>query len=141
VVPQFVQAGEVGVHRRGVDHQQPGRLGAGIAEGVGGAARHEHEPLAPDGQLPAFDDDRDHAVEHEVRLRAVRVAVRRRTAAAGRQGALHQRQVAAVEFGGGLEEHLAAASGVVRVTFAGAEDHRGRLLTSIGPAPVFAVRP
>jgi hypothetical protein len=44
-------------------------------------------------------------------------------------GALHQRQVAAAEPGGGLEEHLAAASGVMRVTFAGAEIHCGRLRT------------
>jgi len=123
-----------------VDHQQPRGLGAGVAEGVGGAARDQHEPLAPDGELLAIDDDRDHPVEHEVRLRAVRVAVRRRAAAAGRQGALHQRQVPAVELGGGLEEHLAAASGVVRVTFARTKDHRGRLLTSMRPAPVLAVR-
>jgi hypothetical protein len=38
---------------------------------------------------------------------------------AGRQRAFHQRQVAAVELGSGLEEHLAAASGVMHVTFAG----------------------
>jgi len=104
------------------------------------AARDEDEPLASDGQLVAFDDDGDHPVEHEVGLGAVRVAVRRRTASARGQGALHQRQVTAVELGRGLEEHLAPASAVVRVTFTGAEDHRGRLLTSMRPAPVSAVR-
>jgi hypothetical protein len=114
-----------------VDHQQPGGLGTGVAEGVGSAARDEHEALASDGELVAVDDDGDHPVENEVGLGAVRVAVRRRTASARGQGALHQRQVTAVELGGGLEEHLAAASTVVRVTFAGTKNHRGRLLTSM----------
>jgi hypothetical protein len=123
-----------------VDHQQSGGLGTGVAEGVGSAARDEDEPLASDGELVAFDDDGDHPVENEVGLGAVRVAVRRRTASARGQGALHQRQVTAVELGGGLEEHLAAASAIVRVTFTGAKDHRGRLLTSMRPAPVSAVR-
>jgi len=107
---------------------------------VGSAARDEDEPLASDRQLVAVDDDGDHPVENEVGLGAVRVAVRRRTASAGGQGALHQRQVTAVELGGGLEEHLAAASAIVLVTFTGAKDHRGRLLTSMRPAPVSAVR-
>jgi hypothetical protein len=80
-------------------------------------------------------------VEHEVRLRAVRVPVRRRrTAAVGRQRALHQRQVAAVELGGGLEEHLAAASGVMRVTFDGTENHRGSPLVLTRSALVLALR-
>jgi hypothetical protein len=126
-----VQPGEVGVRGRRVDHQQPGGLGTGVAEGVGSAARDEHEALASDGELVAVDDDGDHPVENEVGLGAVRVAVRRRTASARGQGALHQRQVTAVELGGGLEEHLAAASTVVRVTFAGTKNHRGRLLTSM----------
>ena len=51
-VPEFVQTGEVGVHRRGVDDQQPGGLGAGVAKGVSGAARNKHEPLAPEEWQP-----------------------------------------------------------------------------------------
>ena len=35
-VPQLVQPGEVGVHRRGVDHQQPRFAVPGVAEGVRG---------------------------------------------------------------------------------------------------------
>jgi len=36
-----------------------GGLGAGVSEGVRGAPRDQHEPLAPDGELLALDDDRD----------------------------------------------------------------------------------
>jgi hypothetical protein len=41
--PQGVGLGEVGAHRRGVQHQQPGGLVTVIAEGVRGAARHQQE--------------------------------------------------------------------------------------------------
>src|ERR1700722_5030625 len=101
-VPQVVQGGEVGVHGRGGDDQDPGRAVRGVAEGVRGAAGHQHEPLGADSELLVLDDDRHLAVEDEVRLRAVDVPVGRRPAAARRQGALHQRQVAVVELGPGL---------------------------------------
>jgi hypothetical protein len=61
--------------------------------------------------------------------RALGAGVSEVAAVPGGTSALHQRQVAAAEPGGGLEEHHAAASGVMRVTFAGTEIHCGRLRT------------
>src|SRR5580704_5853289 len=105
-----------------MDDEQPGLLLAGIAERVPGAAGNQNEPLGADLQVLTLDGDRHQAVEDEVRLRAVHVAVRRRAAAAGRQRALHQREVAAVLLRHGLEEHDAAAGRVTPLPLAALHD-------------------
>jgi S-adenosyl methyltransferase len=45
--PQGVELGEVGIHRRGVQNEQPRGLLAVVAEGVPGTARHQFASVAP----------------------------------------------------------------------------------------------
>jgi hypothetical protein len=48
-----VQFLEVGVHGRGVQHEQPGRLIAPVAEGMTRSARHQQEIPRAAGQFGA----------------------------------------------------------------------------------------
>jgi chromate reductase, NAD(P)H dehydrogenase (quinone) len=54
--PEGVQFGEVGVHRRGVQDQQPGGRLAAVAERVRGPARHQQEIVPLAGELRAVED-------------------------------------------------------------------------------------
>src|SRR5580700_6042419 len=58
-------------------------------------ARHQQEVSGPACYFRRIQPERDRAVQHEERLRAVHVAVRRRGAGPRRDGPLHQREVAA----------------------------------------------
>jgi len=106
--PQRFEFGEVGVHRRGVQHEQPGGLRAVVAEGVRRAARHQQEVVPPAALLHAVKHERDRPVEHPEGFGAVHVPVRQRAAAARRNGPLHQGEVTARLRGDGLEGHHAS---------------------------------
>ena len=109
--PQRLELGEVGVHRRGVQHEQPRGLVAVVAEGVRRAARHQQEVVATAVAAHAVEDERDRPVEHPEGLRAVHVPVRQRAAAARRNGPLHQGKIPVRLRGDGLKGHHAPPRG------------------------------
>jgi hypothetical protein len=110
--PQLVKGAEVPILGRGVEDEQPRRRLGDVAEAVCRAPRYQDEVLRLEAQCTPVDLDRDLAGEHEVRLGAVGVPVQRRSPAAGREGALHQREVVVVGLAERLEQHPAAARGV-----------------------------
>src|SRR5208282_3939289 len=103
--PELVQFFEIGIHGRGVQHEQPGRLLALVAERVRRTPRHQQEVSRTAGQLGVVQPEGDRAVQDEEGLRAVDVPVRRRGPRARRHGALHQREIPAGLGGDGLERH------------------------------------
>jgi hypothetical protein len=109
--PELVQTGEIGIHRRGVYNEEPSFDLSAVAKGVSGAARYEEEALRPDGQVLAVYDYRHQPLQYEIRLGAVGMPVRGRSATTRGKGALHDRNVATVLLGQRLEEHHAAAGG------------------------------
>ena len=97
----------------------PGRAapaaGAGsvppVPERVRRPPRHQQEVPGPAGQLGRVQPEGDRPVQHEERLRAVHVPVRRRDAGPRRHGPLHQREVAAGLRRDRLERHHVPARG------------------------------
>src|ERR1700759_1473899 len=75
------------------------------------APRHQQEVPGAAGQLGVVQPERDRPRQHEERLGAGDVPVRRRGPGARRHGALHQREVAAGLLGDGLERHHVPAGG------------------------------
>src|SRR5271166_205666 len=134
-VPELVQAGEVGVHRRSVHHEEASFGIRSVAERVGSTARHEDEPLRTDGQLLILDGHRHRTVEDEVGLRAVGVPMWWRSATAGGEYALHEGQVAVIELRRRLEIHHAASSGETLATLTRPKDDG-----SHGETPAFTPR-
>ena len=106
--PELLEVGEVAVQGGRVDHQQPGGRVRRVAERVPRTSGNKHERLGTTCRRTSVKNERDVAVENEVGLLVARVPVRRRHPAAGRQGAIHERQPAGRVGRESLEEHLAA---------------------------------
>jgi|SRR5580658_1375436 hypothetical protein len=109
-VPQFMKVGEVAVEWRAVKHEESRRRVGSVAEGVPDAAWHEYPSTCrPDVRL-AFENERDVAIEDEVRLVAVDVPMRRRHSSASWERALHQGEASTRAGCEGFEDHFASAS-------------------------------
>jgi hypothetical protein len=90
-----------------VQDEEAGGLVAVVAEGVGGAARHQEKVVAATRLLDAVEDERDGSVKHPERLGAVHVPVRKRAPAVRWHGPLHQGKVAVRLGRDGLEGQYA----------------------------------
>ncbi len=87
--PEGFEFHEIGVHRRGVQNEQPGGLVAVVAERVRRAARHQQEVVPAALLFGPVENERDRPVEYPEGLGAVDMPVRQRAAAARWNGPFH----------------------------------------------------
>jgi hypothetical protein len=132
--PQLIELGEVGVHRRGVQHEQPRGLVTAVAEGMGGSPGHEQEVIRPTPHFGPVHDERHGAVQDEESLGGGDMTVRQRSASPRRQRTLHQGKVSARLVRDSLERHHAAAGTEDLAAFPGGNDvfPGHRFLVSVG---------